>query len=221
MTKTVIAGGHGKIALLLERLLADRGDSVTGLIRNPDHIADLEKAGADAVVVDLEQATVDDVAAHLRGADAVVFAAGAGPGSGAERKDTVDRAAAVLLADAAIAAGVARYVMVSAMGADRRADDEGSDPVFAAYLRAKAEADEYVAGLSALKTTIVRPGLLTDDVPTGSVRIAEETGRGSVTRADVAEVILAVLDSPGTAGRTFELIGGETPVRDAVAAVAT
>lgn len=220
MTRTVIAGGHGKIALLLERLLADRGDSVTGLVRNPDHVADLTRAGADAVVLDLEKATVDEVADQLRGADAVVFAAGAGPGSGAERKDTVDRAAAVLLADAAVAAGVTRYVMVSAMGADRRADGEGSDPVFAAYLRAKAEADEHVAGLDALQTTIVRPGLLTDDAATGLVRIAENTGHGSVTRADVAAVIAEILATPGTAGHTVELIGGATAVRDAVAAIA-
>ena len=118
--RIVIAGGHGKIALRLERLLTQRGDTVVGLIRNPAHAADLEAAGAEAVVIDLEHATVAEVAEHVRGADAVVFAAGAGPGSGAARKDTVDRAAAVLLADAAIEAGVGRYVMVSAMGADRR-----------------------------------------------------------------------------------------------------
>ena len=217
--RIVIAGGHGKIALLLEQLLADRGDAVTGLIRNPEHTADVEAAGADAVVLDLESATVDEVAHQLHGAEAVVFAAGAGPGSGAARKDTVDRAAAVLLADAAIVAGVVRYVMVSAMGADRRADDETSDPVFAAYLRAKAEADDYVVSRDALRSTIVRPGLLTDDAGTGLVRIAERTGRGSIPRADVAAVLVAVLDSPGTAGRTVELIGGGTPVRDAVAAL--
>src|SRR5215217_8037575 len=119
--RIVIAGGHGKIALLLERQLAERGDSVVGLIRNPAHVADLEAAGAEAAVVDLERSSVADVAEHLRGADAVVFAAGAGPGSGAARKDTVDRDAAILLADAAEAAGVERYVMVSAMAADPQA----------------------------------------------------------------------------------------------------
>ena len=103
--RVVIAGGHGKIALLLERLLADRGDSVLGLVRNPEHIADLEAAGAEAAVVDLENSSVAEVAEHLRGADAVVFAAGAGPGSGAARKETVDRDAAILLADAAVVAG--------------------------------------------------------------------------------------------------------------------
>lgn len=217
----VIAGGHGKIALELERLLSARGDSAVGLIRNPSQTADLESAGAEAVVIDLEKSSVDEVAAHVRGADAVVFAAGAGAGSGAERKDTVDRAAAVLLADAALAAGVDRYVMISAMGADRNAaSDDGADPVFAAYLRARAAADEEVLGRTGLRTTVVRPGQLTDDPGTGHVQIAERTGRGSVPRQDVAAVLVAVLDAPATSGQTFELIGGDTAVFDAVAAVA-
>src|SRR4051795_4061639 len=140
--RVVIAGGHGKIALILERLLSARGDSVAGFIRNPAQSADLEAAGAQALVVDLEKASVDEVAGHLRGADAVVFAAGAGPGSGAARKETVDRDAAILLADAAQAAGVDRYVMVSSMGADADAPDDAGDPVFVAYLRAKGAADD-------------------------------------------------------------------------------
>ena len=143
----VIAGGHGQIALILERLLSARGDSVAGFIRNPQQIADLEAAGADALVVDLEKASVDEVAEHLRGADAVVFAAGAGPGSGAARKETVDRDAAILLADAAEAAGVDRYVMVSAMAADPQATAD--DEVFQAYLRAKGVADEAIRSRAA------------------------------------------------------------------------
>ena len=137
----MIAGGHGKIALILEQLLSARGDEVAGLIRNPAQAADLRAAGAEAVVLDLEQASVDEVAAALRGADAVVFAAGAGPGSGAARKQTVDRDAAILLADAAEAAGVSRYVMVSALAADDRSLDANYDEVFLAYMRAKSEAD--------------------------------------------------------------------------------
>jgi nucleoside-diphosphate-sugar epimerase len=215
----VIAGGHGKIALHLERLLSDRGDSVAGLIRNPDQAADLEANGARALVVDLESASVDEVAEQLSGADAVVFAAGAGPGSGVERKDTVDRAAAVLLADAAIAAGVRRYVMVSAMGADQAPEDDGDDPVFAAYLRAKAAADRDVLGRPELATTIVRPGLLTDEAATGQVTVAEKTGRGSIARSDVAAVLAAVVDDDGTAGVTFEVIGGDTPIAVAVASL--
>ncbi len=214
--RVVIAGGHGKIALILERLLSQRGDSVAGFIRNPAHSADVEKVGAEAIVVDLEEASADEVATHLRGADAVVFAAGAGPGSGAARKETVDRDAAILLADAAQEAGIRRYVMISAMGADAEAPDEARDPVFVAYLRAKGAADEDIRSRETLHSTIVRPGLLTDDPGTGRVTIAPETGHGSIPREDVAAVLLAVLDTPGTAGQVFEVISGDTPIVDAV-----
>jgi uncharacterized protein YbjT (DUF2867 family) len=214
----VIAGGHGKIALILEGLLSARGDSVAGLIRNPAQATDLEAAGADAVVVDLEKASVDEVAGHLRGADAVVFAAGAGPGSGAARKETVDRDAAILLADAAQAAAVDRYVMVSAMAADPHATAD--DEVFQVYLRAKGIADEAIRSRTALRSTIVRPGHLTDDAGTGRVAIAESTGRGAIPRADVAAVLVAVLDEPRTAGESFDLISGETPISEALAALA-
>ena len=216
MTRVVIAGGHGKIALITERLLSQRGDSVAGFIRNPAQAADLEAAGAEALVVDLENASVDEVAAHLRGADGVVFAAGAGPGSGAARKETVDRDAAILLADAAETAKVTRYVMISSMGADAEAPDDAGDPVFVAYLRAKGAADDNVRARKPLDSTIVRPGHLTNDPGTGRVTIAEGTGRGDIPRADVAAVLLAVLDTPATAGHTFEVISGDTPITDAV-----
>ncbi len=216
--RTVIAGGHGKIALILERLLSQRGDSVAGFIRNPDQVGDVEAAGAHALVVDLEKASVDEVAEHLRGADAVVFAAGAGPGSGVARKETVDRDAAILLADAAEAAGVGRYVMVSAMAADPHATAD--DEVFQAYLRAKGIADEAIRAHTALDWTIVRPGALTNDAATGRVRIAESTGRGSISREDVAAVLVAVLDDPRTAGQSFDLISGDTAIAEAVAALA-
>jgi uncharacterized protein YbjT (DUF2867 family) len=218
--RIVIAGGHGKIALILERQLSQRGDSVAGLIRNPDQVADLEAAGAEGLVVDLENSSVAEVAEHLRGADAVVFAAGAGPGSGAERKETVDRDAAILLADAAVDAGVRRYLLVSSMGADGLPDDAASDPVFTAYLRAKGAADKAIRDRTALDATIVRPGHLTDEAGTGRVTAADATGYGNIPRADVAAVLVALLDAPSTTGRTFELIGGETPIPDAVAALA-
>lgn len=218
--RIVIAGGHGKIALIMERLLSQRGDSVAGLIRNPDQVADLEAAGAEGLVVDLENSSVAAVAEHLRGADAVVFAAGAGPGSGAERKETVDRDAAILLADAAVDAGVRRYLLVSSMGADGLPDDAASDPVFTAYLRAKGAADKAIRDRTALDATIVRPGHLTDGAGTGRVTAADATGYGNIPRADVAAVLVALLDAPSTTGRTFELIGGETPIPDAVAALA-
>lgn len=214
--RVVIAGGHGKIALILEKLLAERGDTAVGLVRNPAQVPDLQAIGAQAAVLDLERSTVAEVAEVLRGADAVVFAAGAGPGSGVERKQTVDRDAAILLADAAEAAGVNRYLMVSAISADDRSLDDSYDEVFRAYIRAKAEADADVRGRSGLRSTIVRPGRLTDEAGTGRVQIAESTGRGEIPRADVAAVLLAALDDPGTAGRTFELIGGDTPISDAL-----
>ena len=213
--RVVIAGGHGQIALILERLLAQRGDSVAGFIRNPAHSADLEAAGAEPVVIDLESTSVDQVATHLRGADAVVFAAGAGPGSGAARKETVDRGAAILLADAAEAANIRRYVMISSTGADANATD-GQDAVFTAYLRAKGAADDDIRSRAALDWTIVRPGVLTNDSGTGQVTIAKGTLRGSIPREDVATVLLAVLDTPGTAGQTFEVISGGTTITDAV-----
>jgi len=216
MTRVVVAGGHGKIALILERLLADRGDSASGFIRNPEHSADLEAAGAAVVVLDLEQASVDEVAAHLEAADAVVFAAGAGPGSGAARKETVDRDAAILLADAAEAAKVSRYVMISSMGADAEAPDDAGDPVFVAYLRAKGAADDNVRSRTGLDSTIVRPGHLTNDPGTGRVTIASQTGRGDIPREDVAAVLLAVLDTPATAGHTFEVVSGDTEIAEAV-----
>jgi len=215
--RVVIAGGHGKIALLLERALAMRGDAAVGLVRNADHVADVRGTGADAVVCDLERTTVDDLAAVLAGAHAVVFAAGAGPGSGIPRKDTVDRAAAVLLADAAEAAGVRRYVQVSAMGVDS-ARQAGPDDVFGAYLVAKKAAEDDLRARP-LDWTILRPGRLTDDPPAGTVRLARRVERGAVSRADVAAVLVALLDAPATAGRVLELVGGDTPIADAVAAL--
>ncbi|TXC94560.1 NAD(P)H-binding protein [Streptomyces sp. ISID311] len=217
--RIVIAGGHGQIALRLERLLAKRGDEVAGILRRPEQAGDVLAAGAEPVVCDLESASVEDVARHMEGADAAVFAAGAGPGSGVGRKDTVDRGAAALFADAAEAAGVRRFLVVSSMGADRE-PPEGTDPVFAAYLRAKGAADADVRARAGLDWTILRPGRLTNDPGTGLVTLAESTGRDEVTRDDVAAVLAALLDEPGTIGRTLELIGGETPVADAVRAVA-
>ncbi len=217
--RVIIAGGHGKIAIQVERLLAQRGDTAIGLIRNPDHAGDLKAVGAEPLVLDLEKATVDAVINAVRGADAVVFAAGAGPGSGPARKETVDRDAAILLADAAEAAGVKRYVAISSMGANTEAPDDAGDPVFVTYLRAKGAADDAVRSRRALDTTIVRPGRLTDDPGTGRVHIADSTGYGAIPREDVAAVLLAVLDTPGTVGRTFELVGGDTPIDEALEAL--
>jgi uncharacterized protein YbjT (DUF2867 family) len=214
--RIVIAGGHGQIALRLERLLAARGDEVAGLIRGAEQVPDLEAAGAEPILCDLESASLEEVAGHLQGADAVVFAAGAGPGSGAARKDTVDRAAAVLFADAAERAGVRRYLVVSSMGADPA---HQGDEVFDVYLRAKGEADADIRQRS-LDWTILRPGMLTNDAGTGLVRLEAHTGRGPVPRDDVAAVLAELVDTPATAGLTLELISGSTPVSVAVKSVA-
>ncbi|MFF2126302.1 NAD(P)H-binding protein [Streptomyces olivochromogenes] len=215
--RIVIAGGHGQIALRLERLLAARGDEVAGIIRRAEQGDDLRAAGAEPVLCDLESASVEEVAAHLQGADAAVFAAGAGPGSGPARKETVDRGAAVLFADAAERARVRRHVVVSSMGADPA--HPGND-VFDLYLRAKGEADEYVRGRSSLEWTILRPGSLIDDAGTGLVRLEASTGRGAVPRDDVAAVLAELVETPATAGLTLELIGGSTPISVAVKSVA-
>jgi uncharacterized protein YbjT (DUF2867 family) len=211
----VIAGGHGKVARRLTALLVGRGDRVRGLIRNPDHGADLRDDGSEPVVLDLEQASVEDVAAAIAGADAVVFAAGAGPGSGAQRKLTLDRDGAVKLLAAAESAGVERYVMVSSIGAEAPPD---GDDVFSVYLRAKAQAD---AALSASDRawTIVRPGSLTDEPPTGRARLTTEAVRGDVSRDDVAATLAEVLHEPRSAGLTFYVIGGDEPIAPALAAL--
>src|SRR3954447_22430216 len=209
-----IAGGHGQIALRLARLLTARGDRVRALIRNPDHAADVEAVGAEPVVFDLEGD--GDLGAVVSGTDAVVFAAGAGPGSGPERKRTVDLGAAVKLIDAAEATGVRRYVMVSSIGAD---DPAGGGEQMRPYLEAKADADRAVAD-SGLDWTIVRPGALTDDPGTGLVKATTDmSARGAIPREDVARVIAASLGDPSSIGKTFVAIGGETPVDEAVAAL--
>lgn len=194
---------------------------MSGIIRRPEQASDLLAAGAEPVVCDLESAALEEVGKHLEGADAAVFAAGAGPGSGAARKETVDRDAALLFADAAQQAGVRRFLVVSSMGADAtlQGTPDGMDPVFAAYQRAKGVADDAVRARDDLEWTVLRPGRLTDDPGTGLVQLAEKTGRAEVTRDDVAAVLAALLHAPGTAGRTLELIGGDTPIPDALAAV--
>jgi uncharacterized protein YbjT (DUF2867 family) len=211
-----IAGGHGKIGLRLTRLLAERGDRVLGLIRNPAHADDVATAGGEAVIADLESVGAADVARGIEGADAVVFAAGAGPGSGADRKFTMDRDGAVLLADAAKEVGARRYVIVSSVGAD---PSHPGDEVFDVYLRAKGEADAAVAA-SGLDHTIVRPGRLTDSPGTGLVAIAERLPRGEVPRDDVAAVLAATLAEPVTIGRTFELMSGSDQIEAALAKLA-
>jgi uncharacterized protein YbjT (DUF2867 family) len=207
-----IAGGHGKIGLQLGKLLVEQGDVARGLIRNPGQEDDLRAVGVEPVLCDLEGD--GDVAAAIRGADAVVFAAGAGPGSGAERKRSMDLGGAVKLIEAALAGGIRRYAIVSSMGAG--SPPAGGGDSFGEYLRAKAEADRALAA-SGLDYTIVRPGGLTDDAPTGRVEIGTTVGRGEISRADVAAVLAAVLPAANAVGKTFELISGNTAIDEAVA----
>jgi nucleoside-diphosphate-sugar epimerase len=210
----VIAGGHGQIARKLAALLSQRGDRVRGLIRNPGHKAAVHATGADPVICDLEAAGAGAIAEAIEGADAVVFAAGAGPGSGTARKLTMDRDGAIKLLDAARAVDAPRYVIISSVGAE--SPPAGDEP-FSVYLQATAAADAAVAA-SDREWTIVRPGRLTDAPGTGRVRVQTDAFRGEVPRDDVAAVLAAVLAEPRCAGRTFYVNSGDDPVAQALEA---
>lgn len=212
MARIVIFGGHGKVALLLAPLLSARGDEVTAVIRNPDHVDDVRAAGAQPVVFDVEHEDQAAIAALLAGHDAVVWSAGAGGGDPA-RTRAVDRDAAVRSMDAAADAGVRRYVMVSYFGASR---DHGipADNPFHAYAEAKAAADEHLRS-SQLEWTVLGPSALTFDEGTGRIDTASSES-GQVSRANVAQVIAQVLVDDSTAGRTIRFNDGETPIAAAL-----
>jgi uncharacterized protein YbjT (DUF2867 family) len=214
--EVAVAGGHGKIALRLLRLLSERGDRARGLIRNREQAPDLEAVGALAVGADLENLDADAIGREIAGADAVVFAAGAGPGSGPARKRTVDYGGAVKLIEAAQRQGIRRYLLISAMGVrDPGARGDQMRP----YYEAKLEADKALTD-SGLDYTIVRPGRLTDDPGTGKIEVAERLERrGEIPRDDVAATLIACLDAPDTIGKSFDLIGGETPIPEAISAL--
>lgn len=204
----MIAGGHGKIAIELTRLLDERGDLVRSLIRNPDHAEEVREAGAtEAIVCDLEEEHEDRVAEAVGEADVVVFAAGAGPGSGPERKETMDYGGVVKLLAAAEHNHIPRFAVISSMGADSAHEGEET---FDVYLRAKGRADDAVRA-SGLDYLIVKPGGLTDDPPAGTVTAGESVERGQIPRADVAAV-LATLLRDGARARTIEVVGGTTPI---------
>jgi len=206
----VVAGGHGKVGLRLLRLLAEGGHRGRGLIRNPDHEADLREVGAEPVLCDIE--ALDDISECCEGADAVVFAAGAGPGSGPERKRTVDYEGAVKLIEAAKKKRIDRYAIVSAISVDR--PEEWSEQM-RPYYEAKRDADQAVLE-SGLSYTIVRPGGLTDESGTGLVKVGTHLERGDVPREDVAATVLAALETPSTIGKAFELVSGDTPIEEAI-----
>jgi uncharacterized protein YbjT (DUF2867 family) len=212
--RVVIAGGHGQIALRLTKQLSAAGHEVVGLVRNPAQESEVEAAGGMVAVVDLEQVDVGAVADVLAGADVAVFAAGAGPGSGPARKETVDRGAAVLFAEAAERAGVRRHLQVGSMGVDQ-VDRLDPDDTFTIYLRAKKAAEDDLRTRD-LDWTILRPGGLTNDTGTGRVRLADKVERGRVSRDDVATVLVGLSGTPAAIGRTLELVAGDTPVADAL-----
>jgi nucleoside-diphosphate-sugar epimerase len=198
----------------LTRRAADRGETVISLIRNPAHADDVRGVGGEPVVCDLEHVSEQELATILEGSDAAVFAAGAGPGSGAERKLTMDRDGAIKLLQACSAANVPRYLIVSSVGAESPPAD---DDVFSVYLRAKAQADQAVVA-SDREWTVVRPGALTDDPGTGLVRLGTDPFRGRVPRDDVAAVLDALLTHPSAAGQILYVNGGEDPVDQALQA---
>ncbi|MCX6402066.1 MAG: SDR family oxidoreductase [Propionibacteriales bacterium] len=212
--RIAIVGGNGNIARLLHPLLAAAGHLPVALVRSEDHRAELEALGAEVRLLDIERQDVDGFAAAFEGCDAVVFTAGGGPDGNIERKRTVDLGGSVKSIAAAEQLGIRRFVQVSAINVDEPVADDAS-PVWAAYVAAKRDADVAVRG-STLDWTIVRPGLLTDDAPTGLVALGADISRGDVTRADVAAVLAAVVDRDETIGRQWNLVGGDLPVSTAI-----
>ena len=211
-----VVGGHGQIARILSRKLVERGHAVRGLVRSHDQFDDLRHDGTAPVLCDLETAGESDIDEALAGSDVVVFAAGAGPGSGPERKRSLDRDGAITSVEAAVRVGAERFVIISSMGAEDPPDDNEN---FSVYLRAKHDADTAVSAASersALTHTIVRPGKLTDDEPTGTVQLAEHADRAEISRSDVAEVLAELIDSGSGRDLTFELVSGPTAIADAV-----
>lgn len=214
MTKIAIIGGHGKIAMSLTRQLAERGDEVLSVFRNPDHAADVVQAGGTPLVFDLEKSDTAALAQNLDGFDAVVFAAGGGPKSGIERKKSVDLNGSVLSADAAERAGVPRFIQISAISVDEPVPAD-ADEQWAAYVNAKKDADDNLKATK-LQWTILRPGGLTDDEGTGKVQLADKLERGQIPRADVAATVVAALGQPQSQGHVWELVSGDTPIAEAV-----
>ena len=207
--KITVVGGHGQIAMLLHPILKSCGHEVFGIIRSEEHAQEVRNAGAEPVICDIEkQADITDAVGDV---DAVVFAAGAGPGSGAERKWTVDRDGAYKLIEAARNKGIKRYVMISAM----KVEEPRGNEVFQVYQKAKSEADKALRE-SGLQYTIIRPGKLTDDLPRGRVVLGKNLPTGQISRSDVAAVVAEVLETPESIGFQWDLIEGELPVEQAV-----
>lgn len=217
MSRVAIIGAHGKVAQQLMRVLYDNGDDFVGVVRADEHAEDVYRLGGEGVVLDIEQSDAEAIAQAIAGCDAVVFTAGAGGGSGVERKRTVDYAGSVKSADAAARAGIRRFVQVSAWGVDSPVQPE-ADPQWRAYVEAKRDADADLRS-SGLDWTILRPGRLTFDEGTGRIQLGESVPRGDIPREDVARLIVACLADPAAIGRTWEAVAGDTPVDEAVRAL--
>lgn len=215
MAKVAVVGGHGKIALQLHPLLVAAGHVPVALVRSDAYRAELEELGAEVRLLDIESSTATDFAAAFAGCEAVVFSAGGGPDGNIDRKRTVDLEGSLKSIDGAGAAGIRRFVQVSAIKVDQPVADDAS-PVWTAYVDAKRRADEALRA-SDLAWTILRPGSLTDDAGTGLVTLDREVERGSIPRADVAATIVAVLDDETSVGGQWELVSGDQPIVEAVA----
>jgi len=215
MSRIAIVGGNGKVARHLITHLVFDGRQPVALVRNPTYKHDLEQLGAHVRMLDIEQDGVDHYAAAFSECDAVVFSAGGGPDGNIERKRMVDLGGSLASIEAAKLVGIDRFVQISAIGVDRPVPD-GAEPVWKAYVEAKRDADIALRE-SGLDWTIVRPGRLTDDEGTGLVTLGDTVARGEIPRADVAAVVVAALDNPISIGRQWELVGGQTPVDEAVA----
>jgi uncharacterized protein YbjT (DUF2867 family) len=215
MSRIAVVGGNGNIARLLHPLLVERGHTPVALVRKESYRADLEAAGAEVRLLDIEQADEAGFAAALEGAHAVVFAAGGGPDGNIERKRTVDLEGSLKSIAGAKGAGITRFVQVSAINVDEPVPDD-TEPVWRAYVEAKRDADAALR-TSGLDWTIIRPGRLTDDEPTGRVELGEQVARAEVPRGDVAAVLAEVIDTGAGIGAQWNLVSGDTPVADEVA----
>ncbi|MDZ5623366.1 SDR family oxidoreductase [Nocardioides bizhenqiangii] len=212
--RVAIVGGHGQIARHLHPLLVAAGDRPVALVRSESHRAELEAASAEVRLLDIEREDADAFGRAFDGCEAVVFAAGGGPDGNKERKRTVDLEGSLKSIEGAGLAGIRRFVQVSAIDVDRPVADDTSD-VWRAYVEAKRDADAALRS-SDLDWTIIRPGRLTDEAPTGLVALGPEVSRASIPRADVAAVLAAVLDRSATIGHQWNLVSGETPVAEAI-----
>ncbi|MGN6744041.1 MAG: NAD(P)-binding oxidoreductase [Amnibacterium sp.] len=217
MSTFVIVGGHGRIGLLTASALDKQGHVVRSLIRRQEQGADIEATGAVPYLLDIEGSDVGDFVDAFGGADAVVFTAGGGADGNAERKRTVDLEGSLKSIEAAKRAGIRRFVQVSAMGVDAPLPDD-TEPVWRAYVEAKRDADTALRS-SDLDWTIIRPGRLTDGPATDAVRMGADLPRGDVARADVAAVLVAVLEDDSTIGAQFDLTSGDQTISEAIASL--